>query len=433
MAADERYRNKTILAPMVRAGQLPLRLLSLDYGADLVYTEEIVDMKMTQCTRTVNDKLQTIDFGFPGDDPVLRICPSKERDKIVFQMGTNDADRALQVAKFVENDVGSIDVNMGCPKPFSIHCGMGAALLTQLDKATQILTTLVQGSKIPITCKVRLLDTLPETLHMVKELEKCGISAIGVHGRTRDERPQHPNRNEEIREVVRALSIPVIANGGSSIIHTYDDIAKFRSATGCDSVMIARRALSTPSIFRKEGILPMEEEIRNFLHFAIDYEAPFTNAKYVLQRILGGEQEFDPRGRATVRAVNVEELCAAWNMTEKFQEVKNSQSRATLKRKVDDVEIIDLSFPPKRLRSKDGTSPKGVLHTHCCTTGMGKPVYHSTFRDEDKRYTAVVDIDGAKYSSRVGQPNKKMAEQVAALVALHSMNLRHLLSGTWED
>lgn len=58
MAADERFRNKTILAPMVRAGQLPLRLLALDYGADLVYTEELIDYKLLQCTRTENGEFR---------------------------------------------------------------------------------------------------------------------------------------------------------------------------------------------------------------------------------------------------------------------------------------------------------------------------------------------------------------------------------------
>jgi tRNA-dihydrouridine synthase 2 len=57
MSSSDRYRGgKRILAPMVRAGQLPLRLLALDYGADLVYTEEIIDQKLLGCTRIVNGK-----------------------------------------------------------------------------------------------------------------------------------------------------------------------------------------------------------------------------------------------------------------------------------------------------------------------------------------------------------------------------------------
>lgn len=50
------YRNKVILAPMVRIGTLPMRLLALDYGADIVYTEELIDWKLLRSTRRVNGK-----------------------------------------------------------------------------------------------------------------------------------------------------------------------------------------------------------------------------------------------------------------------------------------------------------------------------------------------------------------------------------------
>ena len=110
-----------------------------------------------------------------------------------------------------ENDVSGIDVNMGCPKEFSIKGGMGAALLTDLDKACDILKTLVNGVSLPVTCKVRILTEVQESVDMCKRLESTGIAAIAVHGRTRDERPQHPNKNHFIKEIAGALKIPVIA------------------------------------------------------------------------------------------------------------------------------------------------------------------------------------------------------------------------------
>lgn len=112
---------------------------------------------------------------------------------------------------FSENDVAAIDINMGCPKEFSLKGGMGAALLTQIDKAKEILSVLVQNTKVPITCKIRVFESVDDTLNLVKELVSTGISAIAVHGRTKAERPQHANRNATIRAIAKAVSIPVIA------------------------------------------------------------------------------------------------------------------------------------------------------------------------------------------------------------------------------
>lgn len=85
---------------------------------------------------------------------VFRTC-ALEKDKVVLQLGTANAERALRIAKMVENDVAGIDINMGCPKEFSIKGGMGAALLNDPDRAKNILKTLVENIKIPVTCKIR--------------------------------------------------------------------------------------------------------------------------------------------------------------------------------------------------------------------------------------------------------------------------------------
>lgn len=70
-------------------------------------------------------------------------------------MGTSNAERAVKLAKMVQNDVSAIDVNMGCPKPYSTHIGMGAALLSRPDNAKDILRSLIKNIPLPITCKIR--------------------------------------------------------------------------------------------------------------------------------------------------------------------------------------------------------------------------------------------------------------------------------------
>lgn len=172
------------------------------------------------------DVLGTIDYIDNTDGTVIfRTCP-REREHIVLQIGTSDPVRAAQVARMVENDVAGIDVNMGCPKDFSMLGGMGASLLFDPQKATDILWKLIETVTIPITCKIRVLPDLEETLRLCDTLASTGIAAIAVHGRTIKEKPQHPNRNHVLKQISAALSIPVIANGGSKDIQNYSDILR---------------------------------------------------------------------------------------------------------------------------------------------------------------------------------------------------------------
>lgn len=107
------YSNKVILAPMVRVGTLPMRLLALRFGADLVYTEELIDYKLMKCRKVINSTLKTVDFidETDGNNVVFRTC-EEEKGKVILQIGTADASRALKAAKLVEEYVAGIDVNM---------------------------------------------------------------------------------------------------------------------------------------------------------------------------------------------------------------------------------------------------------------------------------------------------------------------------------
>merc|ERR1712020_422517 len=145
---------------MVKVGTLPMRLLALDYGADIVYSEEIIDKRILASERTENTALGTIDYIDRRDNSlVFRTC-QKEKSQLVIQVGTSDPARAAAVGRKVERDVSGLDVNMGCPKSFSLKGGMGAALLSQPEKIKDILTSLVKavGLRIPVTCKIRIFN-----------------------------------------------------------------------------------------------------------------------------------------------------------------------------------------------------------------------------------------------------------------------------------
>ncbi|XP_057566772.1 tRNA-dihydrouridine(20) synthase [NAD(P)+]-like isoform X3 [Hippopotamus amphibius kiboko] len=388
------YHNKLILAPMVRVGTLPMRLLALDYGADIVYCEELIDLKMLQCKRVVNEVLSTVDFVAPDDRVVFRTC-EREQSKVVFQMGTSDAERALAVARLIENDVAGIDVNMGCPKEYSTKGGMGAALLSDPDKIEQILSTLVKGTRRPVTCKIRILPSLEDTLSLVKRIERTGIAAIAVHGRKREERPQHPVSCEAIKAIAETLSIPVIANGGShDHIQGYLDIEDFRQATAASSVMVARAAMWNPSIFLKEGPRPLEEVMQKYIRYAVQYDNHYTNTKYCLCQMLR-EQLESPQGRWLHAAQSSQEIWRAYS--------------------------------PQ-------ITPKMCLLEWCRREKLAQPVYetpallpslslYQVQRPLDRLFCSVVTVAEQKYQSTLWDKSKKLAEQSAAVVCLRSQGL----------
>ncbi|XP_012289246.1 tRNA-dihydrouridine(20) synthase [NAD(P)+]-like isoform X2 [Orussus abietinus] len=425
------YRDKIIMAPMVRIGTLPMRLLALDYGADIVYTEELIDWKLLRSIRRENEKLQTIDYVDRTDGTVVFRTCAREKNHVVLQIGTSDAGRALQVAKMVHNDVAGIDVNMGCPKRFSLTGGMGAALLKQPEKAKGILKTLVEGSKVPISCKIRVLPTVEETLALCEILISAGISAIAVHGRTTEERPQHPNRIETLRKIAEKLRIPVIANGGSRDIETHKDILKFKEESGCSSVMIARAAEWNCSIFKKDGVLPMEQVIKDYLKCAVDYDNPPSNTKYCVQNILRDLQE-TPKGRRFLDALTLQQI---WMKEKEYQAnggllgrynllitADETEGGKSTKRKYEDEDVTSINCAfLKNSYSSDAELPKTRLSAWAWRHKKEVPSY-KTWKEE-KLFRSVVCVDGRKYGSSLWEKNKKRAEQSAALACLYSLGL----------
>eukprot|EP00045_Choanoeca_perplexa_P014794 m.176333 g.176333 ORF g.176333 m.176333 type:complete len:528 (-) comp16798_c0_seq5:861-2444(-) len=316
------YSNKVMLAPMVRGGTLPTRLLALKYGAQVVYGEELIDFRMLECERVVNPVLDTIDFISKADHSVaFRTCAA-EKDAVVFQMGTSDPERAVRVAKLVESDVAGIDVNMGCPKPFSLKGGMGAALLKEPDRAAAIMTALVQACTKPVTCKIRILPTLEETVALAKQLEATGIQALGLHGRITPQRPREPINEYQysiMQAVAKELTIPVIANGGSLDFKSYQDLITFRDQCQASSVMVARGAQTNMSIFNPEGLSEQLSVSTHYLELAIRYDNTLANTKYNLTKGLTAKAH-SKRCKDTHDCSTMRDLAAMYGLTAVLEE-----------------------------------------------------------------------------------------------------------------
>ncbi|CAM9377686.1 unnamed protein product [Scytosiphon promiscuus] len=342
---DRLYRNKVILAPMVRAGTLPLRALALRYGADTVFTEEVIDRRVVNAVRTENPVLGTVDFvesrGKKGIATPFQTCPALEQGRLVYQIGTGDATHALRAAQHVERDVAAVDVNMGCPKRFSLQGAMGAALLKRPEIAADIVGTLRRNLSVPVSAKIRLLDTPSETVEFAKRMEKAGACALTVHVRRVEDKPASKARWEELRPVVDAVNIPVIANGD---VYTRADMIDIKALSGCSSVMLARPALLNCSIFKPDGIvLPLKEVIQQYLRECFRYDSIYQNAKYTVMEMLTKRRHPDhlkesislglPQGAPGMREVtpakNLEQLAKVWDVEADFHaEVARRRRRA---------------------------------------------------------------------------------------------------------
>jgi tRNA-dihydrouridine synthase 2 len=319
------YRGKVVLAPMVRSGEISSRLLALHYGADLVWGPETVDKSMIGTTRQFNAAASTIDWtrfsnnGGKGKQPgqkesvIYRLHPEREGKRHIFQIGTSDPDRAVAAARLVAGDVAGIDVNAGCPKPFSVSGGMGAALLQTPDKLCAILEALVKNIvpefDIGISVKIRLLETPEKTRALVERLVATGITGLTIHCRTTPMRPREPAIREQlsmIAEICRDAGVACLVNGDVS---SRDEGLALAKQYGADGAMIARAAETNPSIFQTEeqgGKRPWREVVELYIRTCMELGNRWGNTKYLLSQMVPGKlQEY----KIASSSVSYTDLC----------------------------------------------------------------------------------------------------------------------------
>ncbi|KAF7436215.1 hypothetical protein PC9H_003042 [Pleurotus ostreatus] len=257
------FKNGIFLAPMVRSGALPTRLFALKHGASLVWGPEMVDKAILHAERVADPVTGVISYN--GKSRAMFTTHPIEKPYLIYQIGSSDPDLAVQAAKTVMNDVSGIDLNCGCPKPFSTHSGMGAALLTNPDVLCSILTALRREMppEITVSAKIRLLPSREDTLKLVERIVNTGISALTVHCRTRNMRDREPAMVERLQEIVDFVEgmgrgIAVIENGDCT---GWEDARRIRALTGAHSVMVARAAESNPSCFSSTPLQDVERTL----------------------------------------------------------------------------------------------------------------------------------------------------------------------------
>lgn len=188
-------------------------------------------------TKTKNTKeLLAVD---PAEGPVS-----------VQLFGSDPEIMAAIAAQIEDGPYVAIDVNMGCPVPKIVNNHEGSALMKDPAQAEKVLTAMVKAVKKPVTVKFRkgFNDQNINAVEFAKMAESCGVAAVAVHGRTREQYYSGKADWDIIRQVKEAVKIPVIGNGD---VFTPEDAKRLLDETGCDGIMVGRGAKGNPWIFKR--------------------------------------------------------------------------------------------------------------------------------------------------------------------------------------
>ena len=299
--------NNLILAPMAGVTDLPFRLIVEKFNPGLV------------CTEMVSSKAL-----FYGDVKTKQLLKTDgEKRPISMQIFGSDTESMGFAAKYVSEFADIVDINMGCPAPKVVKNGDGSRLLLDLNKAEEIIKAVVANSKVPVTLKFRKGWNSENIVacDVAKIAEQNGISAITIHGRTRDEFYSGKADFDIIKKVKESVNIPVIGNG--DIID--EESAKYMlEYTGVDGIAIGRGSMGNPWIFA---------QIQHYLKTGEKMPRPSEQEKY---EILKEHIDFDIREKGEGVALNEMRKHIAWYT----KNMKNSSEFRNLINHIDNREEL---------------------------------------------------------------------------------------------
>ena len=246
--ADVPVYGDTILAPLAGYSDPPYRQLCREFGSAMSYTV-LLDTKALHYNPVRTREMVSFK---PAERP--RVC----------QLFGSEVPLLVEAAPvFAELGADILDLNLGCSVRKIISRGAGAALLRDLPLVGKMIAQLNQAVSIPITAKIRLGWDADHRnyLEIARVLAENGAALIAVHGRTAADSYREPADWDAIAEIKQAVDLPVIGNGD---VNSVADIARMKSYTGCDAVMVGRAAIGNPWIFagRDQDAVPLAERYR---------------------------------------------------------------------------------------------------------------------------------------------------------------------------
>ncbi len=225
-------QHPLFLAPMAGVTDLAYRILARECGADFTVTEFTAASGLT--------RKNTYSW--------LKVESDPRESPFIPQIFGGITDEMVQTVEMLQDRADAIDINFGCPAPKVCRNDAGAALLRDPDRVVSMVRACIEVAEVPITVKMRLgTGSGPNTaLEICERLEMEGVQRICVHGRTLRQRYSGEADWSQIREIVEAVDIPVIANGD---VVDSPSASECLASTGASGLMIGRGAIGRPSIF----------------------------------------------------------------------------------------------------------------------------------------------------------------------------------------
>jgi tRNA-dihydrouridine synthase 3 len=289
MTAEEIFRGRLIMAPMSRGTDLPFRRLAAEHGAEVAVGE------MAYAHKIVRER--------SGERALLRRHPSEKLFGV--QLAGKDPRLMAEAARIAEQaGADFVDVNLGCPIDDATRRGFGAALLGRAKRVGEIVAAMKAAVSVPVTVKLRLgwSSEKPTFLRIARAAEEAGVDAVTLHPRSRAQRYRRPADWSRVRELVEAVSVPVIGNGD---VLTWRDARERAASSGCAAVMVGRWALAKPWIFREfaegrdlepdsEGRLAV---VRRYVELCREHFGDDEKGRQRTRRFVGFHQDFFRRFR----------------------------------------------------------------------------------------------------------------------------------------